>query len=176
MTTRTYYYQRTMAQEKTGTSHTTPQTSNSDSNDTAIPIKRKYTISEILNNRKEKQDRKLKRRTHRKQTLQLLAQQDNHFLEGSITKAEDKRTARAKANTTEVRQTNINKAHNRCNADKKPAASIKQLARNTTYGICTAIKRAAKRLLTNKKQVTFKLNGEAHNHNKLEHANTVHLT
>jgi len=38
------------------------------------------------------------------------------------------------------------------------------------YGICTAFKRAATQLLTNKKQVTFKAN------NKAERDNTVYLT
>jgi hypothetical protein len=40
---------------------------------------------------------------HRRQTLQRLAQQDDHFLEESITTAEDERTAMAKADTTESR-------------------------------------------------------------------------
>jgi hypothetical protein len=103
--------------------------------------------------------------------LQRLAQQDNHFLEESITTAEDERTAMAKADKTEVRQNTIDKAHNQSNA--KPMASITQRARNTTYRICTAFKRAATRLLTNKKQVTF---GETHSNNEVERANTVHLT
>ena len=77
------------------------------------------------------------------------------FLEECITTAEDERTAMAKADTTDEWQTTIDKAHNQSNADKKPAASIKKLTCNTVYGICTAIKWAAKRLLTNKKQVTF---------------------
>ena len=108
---------------------------------------------------------------HRRQTLQWLAQQDDHFLEESITVEEDERTATAKANTTEVRQNTIDKAHDQSNT--KPTASITQLARNTTYGICTAFKRASTQLLTNKKHVTF---GESHHNNKVEHANTVHLT
>ncbi len=107
---------------------------------------------------------------HRRQTLQQLAQQDDHFLEESITTAEDERTAMAKANKKEVRQHTIHKAHNQNIA--KPTASMTQRARNTTYGICTAFKRAATRILTNKKQVTF---GE-HNNIKRERANTVHLT
>ena len=76
-----------------------------------------------------------------------------------------------KADKTEVRRKTIDKAHDQSNT--KPTASITQLAQNTTYGICTAFKRAATRILTNKKQVTF---GETHNNNKVEHANTVHLT
>jgi len=90
---------------------------------------------------------------HRRQTLQWLAQHDDHFLEESITTAEDEHTAMAKADTTESRQKTINRAHNQSNA--KPTASITQQAQNTTYGICTAFKRAATRLLTNKKQATF---------------------
>jgi hypothetical protein len=72
----------------------------------------------------------------------------------------------AKADKTEVRQNIIDKAHDQSNA--KPTASITQRAQNTTYGICTEFKRAATRILTNKKQVTF---GETR-----EQANTVHLT
>jgi len=90
--------------------------------------------------------------------------------------AEDERTAKAKADTTEVQQSTISKAHDQSNADKKPAASITQLSQNTTYGICTAFKRTATQLLTNKKQVTFTANGETHNNNKVERANTVQLT
>ena len=108
---------------------------------------------------------------HCRQTLQRLALQDNHFLDKSITVAEDERTALAKANTTEVRQNTIDKAHDQSNA--KPTASITQLARNTTYRICTAFKRAATRLLTNKIKVAF---GETNNNNVVERANTVHLT
>ena len=85
--------------------------------------------------------------------------------------AEDERTATAKADTTEVRPKTINKAQNQSNA--KPTASITQLAQNTTYGICTAFKRAATQLLTNKKQVTF---GEINNITGVKQANTVHLT
>ena len=64
---------------------------------------------------------------HRKQTLQRLAQQDNLFLKESITTAEDERTAMAKADKTEVRQTTIDKAHNQSNT--KPTASITQRAK-----------------------------------------------
>ena len=107
---------------------------------------------------------------HRRQTLQWLAQQDDHFLEESITTAEDERTAMAKADKTEVRRQTIDNAHNQSNA--KPKASITQCAQKNTYGICTAFKRAATQILTNRKQVTF---GE-HTNNKMEHANAVHLT
>ena len=62
---------------------------------TAIAIEQTYTISERLHNKEEKQDQKLKRRIHRRQMLQRLAQQDDHFLEESITAAEDEHTARA---------------------------------------------------------------------------------
>ena len=77
--------------------------------------------------------------------LQRLAQQDNHFLEESITTAENELTAMVKAKKTEVQQKTIDKAHNQSNA--KATASITQRAQNTTYGICTAFKRAATRLL-----------------------------
>jgi len=107
---------------------------------------------------------------HRRQTLQWLAQQDDYFLEESITTAEDECKAMAKANKKEVQQQAIDNAHNQSNT--KPTASITQRAGNTTYGICTAFKRAATRILTNRKQVTF---GE-HTNNKMEHANAMHLT
>ena len=113
----------------------------------------------------------MKRRMHRRQTLQRLSQQDNHFLVESITTAEDERTAMAKTDTTELRRKTIDRAHDQSNA--KPMASITQLARNTIYGFCTAFKRTATQLLTNKKQVTFR---ETNNNNVVEQVNTVHLT
>ncbi len=103
---------------------------------------------------------------HRRQALQRLAQQDDLFLEESITTAEDERTAMAKADKTDSRQKTVDRAHKQ--SMTKPTASITQRAQNTTYGICTAFKRTATRLLTNKKQVTFG--------NTIEHANTVHHT
>jgi hypothetical protein len=105
---------------------------------------------------------------HRRQTLQRLAQQDNLFLEESITTAEDERTEMAKADKTEPRQKIINKAHEQNNT--KLTASITQRAQNTTYGLCTAFKRTATQFLTNKKQVKFG------NTIDIEQANTVHLT
>ena len=63
---------------------------------------------------------------HRRQMLQRLAQQDNHFFEESITVAEDERKATAKTDTTEVRQNTIDKAHDQTSA--KPTASITQRA------------------------------------------------
>jgi hypothetical protein len=107
---------------------------------------------------------------HRRQTLQRLAQKEDHFLEESITTAEDERTAMAKADKKDVRRQTINNAHNRSNA--KPTARVTQRAQNTTYGICMDFKRVATQILTNKKQVTF---GE-HTNSKREHANAVHLT
>ncbi len=67
---------------------------------------------------------------HLRQTLQQLAQQDDHFLEESIATAEDERTAMAKDDKKEVRRQTIDKARNQSNA--KPIASITQLAQNTT--------------------------------------------
>jgi hypothetical protein len=40
---------------------------------------------------------------HRRQTLQRLSQQEDHFLEESVTTAEDERTAMAKDNKKGVR-------------------------------------------------------------------------
>ena len=88
---------------------------------------------------------------HRRQTLQQLALQDNHFLDKSITLAEDEPTAMAKADTTEVWRNTIDKAHNQSNA--KPTASITQLTQNMTDGICMAFKRAATQLLAKKSDV-----------------------
>jgi hypothetical protein len=48
----------------------------------------------------EKQDRKLKQRQHRRETLEQLARQEDHFLDDCITVAEDERTVMAKADTT----------------------------------------------------------------------------
>jgi hypothetical protein len=90
--------------------------------DATPPSNRTYTFSERSLNEKEKQDRKLKRRMHNRQTLQRLAQQDDLFLKESITTAEDERTAMAKADKMEVRRNTIDKAHDQNNA--KPTASI----------------------------------------------------
>ena len=61
-----------------------------------------------------------------RQTLQRLAQQDDHFLEESITTAEDECTAMAKAYKKEVRRQTIDNAHNQ--STTKPSASIAQRA------------------------------------------------
>jgi hypothetical protein len=72
---------------------------------------------------------------HRRQTLQRLAQQDNHFLEESITTAEDERTAMAKADKNEIRQQTINNAHDQSKA--KPTASIKGHSTRTKHHVQT---------------------------------------
>jgi hypothetical protein len=50
--------------------------------------------------KEEKQERKMQRRNHRKQTLLRLEQQEDHFLDECITTAEDERTDIAKNDTT----------------------------------------------------------------------------
>ena len=102
---------------------------------------RTYSISEVALNRLEKQDRKLKRRQHRRETLEQLARQEDHFLDESITVAEDERTVMAKADTTNGRQLNIDKAYDTSNA--KPSPGIKQHWRNTSYEVCSAFNRTA---------------------------------
>ena len=102
---------------------------------------RQYSISEVSLNRLEKQDRKLKRRQHRRETLDQLARQEDHFLDDCITVAEDERTVTAKADTTNGKKLIINKAHDKSNA--KPTPGIKQHWRNTSYDVCSAFKRTA---------------------------------
>ncbi len=94
--------------------------------DATPPSNQTYIFSERSLNEKEKQDQKLKRRMHRRQTLQRLAQQDDLFLEESITTAEDERTAMAKADETDSRQKTVDRAHEQSNT--KPTASITQRA------------------------------------------------
>ena len=113
----------------------------------------------------------MKRRKHRRQTLAKLAQQEDQFLEQCITLAEDERTDMAKANFTDGRRITIDKAHT--TSMTKPVLGLTQYARNTKYGVCTAFKRAAKRLLTNEKQVTFGKSSIIHEATK---AHNVHLT
>ena len=132
---------------------------------------RKYSISEIALNKMEKHDRKMKRRNHRRETLAKLASQEDHFLDECITVAEDERTDMAKANTTDGRRLTIDKAHDKSNA--KPTPGIKQQWMNKSYGVCSAFKRTATRLLTNKKQVTF---GATISIQAVERAHEVHLT
>jgi hypothetical protein len=78
---------------------------------------------------------------HHRQTLQWLVQQEDHFLEESITTAEDESIAMAKSNKKDVQQQTIDNTHNQSKA--KPTASITQRAQNAMYRICTAFKRAA---------------------------------
>ena len=85
--------------------------------------------------------------------------------------AEDERTVLAKADTTDGRRITIDDAHDKSNAH--PAPGIKQQLRNATFGVCTAFKRTATRLLTNTKQVTF---GQASIIHATRRAHTVHLT
>jgi len=59
---------------------------------------------------------------HCRQTLQRLAQQDNLFLDESITTVEDECTAMAKADKKEVRRKTIDKTQNQ--STTKPSASI----------------------------------------------------
>ena len=113
----------------------------------------------------------MKRRKHRRQTLAKLAQQEDQFLEQCITLAEDERTDMAKADFTDGRRITIDKAHT--TSMTKPVLGLTQYARNTKYGVCTAFKRAAKRLLTNEKQVTFGKSSIIHEATK---AHNVHLT
>ena len=77
----------------------------------------------------------------------------------------------AKADMMNGRRRTINKAHDKCNA--RPTPGIKQKLRNTTYGICSAFKRTAMRLLTNKKQVMF---GVTNISQATGQAHKVHLT
>ena len=114
---------------------------------------RKYSISEVSLNKMEKHDRKLKRRRHRRETLAQLARQEDHFLDECITEAEDERTTMAKADTADGRRLTIDKAHDKNNVRSTPG--LKQQWRNTSYGVCSTLKRTATRLLTNRKQVTF---------------------
>ena len=112
----------------------------------------------------------MKRRQHRRHTLETLAQQEDQFLEESITTAEDERTAMAKADATNGQRKAIDAAHANT---PPPLTGITQRARNTTYGFCTSFKRAATRLLTSNKQVTF---GATHTINEEHKAHTVQLT
>ena len=122
---------------KTTTNITTPPT---------IPVAqaappapdRKYSISEVSLSRMEKQDQKLKRHQHRRKTSAQLARQEDHFLDECITVAVDERTVMAKADTTDGRRLTIDKAHDKSNA--RPTPGIKQQWRNTSYGVCSALK------------------------------------
>ena len=65
----------------------------------------------------------------------------------------------------------IDKAHDKSNA--RPTPGIKQQWKNTSYGVCLALKRTATRLLTKMKQVTF---GVPSIMQTTRQANAVHLT
>jgi hypothetical protein len=121
--------------------------------ETPPPSERKYSISEIALSKMEKHDTKIKQHNHRRETLAKLSRQEDHFLDECITMAKDERTDMAKANTTDGRRLAIDKGYDKSNA--RPTPGIKQQWRNKSYRLCSAFKRTAMRLLTNKKQVTF---------------------
>jgi hypothetical protein len=138
---------------------TSPSPSKPVGQDTQPAPERQYSISEDALSKTEKQDRKVKRWKHRRDTLARLAQQEDHFLDNCITMAEDERTVMAEADTADGRRHTIDKAH-----DKSKAS---------TYGVCSAFKRTATRLLPNNKQVTF---GTSSTIQEAGRAHTVHLT
>jgi hypothetical protein len=62
-----------------------------------------------------RRQQKIAQRRHIKQTLQLLCNSDNLFLDNSITQAEDEHTAIAKNNTNNAKRMVIDSAHAQCN-------------------------------------------------------------
>ena len=102
----------------------------------------------------EKHERKRQRRHHRKMTLQRLAQQEDHFFDECITRAEDERTVIAKNDATNSKKRAIEAAHNKSKPSSKTGYA--QQLRNATYTASTAFNRAFGKLFS-QKRVSFRL-------------------
>ncbi len=105
-----------------------------------------------------RRQRKIAQRQHIKQTLRLLSESENQFLDNNITQAKDERTILAKGNQTNTQRRAINSAHIKNN---KPAIGLAQRGRNTTYSLGTTIGRTLKKI-SNNKHVRFAKNNKVH--------------
>ena len=125
--------------------------------------------------KEEKQERKMQRRNHRKQTLLRLEQQEDHFLDECITTAEDERTVIAKNDTTNSKRRSIEAAHKKSQPIGKPGYA--QRVRNATYTATTQLNRAFSKLFS-QKRVSFRLCPESKgwDKKKREEANVVMMT
>jgi hypothetical protein len=138
-------------------------------------MEQQFTMSEDIANtlsKEEKQERKMQRRNHRKQTLLRLEQQEDHFLDECVTTAEDERTV---IDTTNSKRRSIEAAHKTSQPIGKPGYA--QRIRNATYTATTQFNRAFNKLFS-QKRVSFRLCPESNcwGKKKREEANGVLIT
>ncbi len=95
---------------------------------------------------------------HIKLTLRLLSQNENLFLDNSITQAEDERTVLAKGNQTNLQHLAIDSAHVNSN---KPAIGLTQRGCNTTYSLGMTISQTFKKI-SNNKHIRFAKHNKVH--------------
>jgi hypothetical protein len=107
---------------------------------------------------------KIARRQHIKQTLRLLSEKENLFLDNNTTQAEDEWTILAKGDQTNTQHRAIDSAHIKNN---KPAIGLAQRGCNTAYSLGTTISRTLKKI-SNNKHVSFAKNNKVHLFDKAE--------
>ncbi len=105
-----------------------------------------------------RRQRKIARHKHIKQTLRLLSESKNLFLDNNITLAKDKQTILAKGDQTNTQRKAINSAHVKHN---KPAIGLAQRGCNTANSSGTTIGRTLKKI-SNNKHVRFAKHNEVH--------------
>ncbi len=112
---------------------------------TPYQMTRQYLLTPHWCNRtrihEHRRQRKIARRQHIKQTLRLLSESENLFLDNNITQAEDERTILAKDNQTNTQRRVIDSAYVKNN---KPAIGLAQRGRNTAYSLGMTIRQSAK--------------------------------
>ncbi len=101
---------------------------------------------------------KIARRQHIKQTLHLLCESENLFMDNNITQAKDKRTILAKGNQTNTQRRAIDPTHVKNN---KPAIGLTQRGRNTACSLGTTIGQTLKKISSNK-HVRFAKHNKVH--------------
>ena len=109
------------------------------------------TILDNNNVPSKQQSRRTIRRRHAQHILRLLAQQEDAFLDKAIARAEQERTAIAKADTAMPQRKAIDANHR----ITRPKVSFQQGSRNISYAIGSCLKRATQQLTQPGKHVSF---------------------
>ncbi len=110
------------------------------------------------NVRKHCRQHKIAWRQHIKLSLHLLSENENLFLDNSITQAKDERTVLAKGDQTNLQCLAIDSA--RVNSNK-PAIGLTQRDHNTTYSLGMTISQTFKKI-SNNKHVRFAKHNKVH--------------
>ncbi len=114
--------------------------------------------------REHPRQRKINRQLHIKQTLRRLQDNDDLFLNNSITLAEDKQTSLAKDNTNNKKRLAINAAHTKHGT---PSIGIAQCGCNAAYSLGSTFNRTIKKINKNK-HVSFATHNEVHQYTNNE--------